>query len=315
MSIQNIRAFTFAPFPCRGDFAQTRARESLCLMKQRTGATHVIFAPRAEQATPYCEKISWASGVSDDELRSMILHAQQLGLTVFLKPTVNCSDGVWRAHIHCFDVDVPCEPKWSNWFAAYTAFQLHYARIAEETGCAMFLAGCEMVGTEHREAEWRRLIADIRSVYRGPVSYNTDKYQEGHVQWWDAVDVISSSGYYPLSCWEQELDRIEIIVRRFGKPFFFAETGCMSVHGAGAVPNDWEVQGTPDETEQAGWYAEMLKACSRRPWISGIALWDWPADLGHASPYSVCGKEAEAVIRRYFSLPPHVASPLFPLSC
>lgn len=71
----------------------------------------------------------------------------------------------------------------------------------------MFIAGCEMVMAEHREAEWRKVIESIRSVYNGPVSYNTDKYQEDHVKWWDCVDVISSSGYYPENDWENQLDR------------------------------------------------------------------------------------------------------------
>lgn len=54
----------------------------------------------------------------------------------------------------------------------------------------------------------------------GLVSYNTDKYQEDHVSWWDCVDVISSSGYYPIDQWEQELDRIEKTVLKYRKPFF-----------------------------------------------------------------------------------------------
>ena len=65
--------------------------------------------------------------------------------------------------------------------------------------------------------------------YHGLVSYNTDKYQEDHVSWWDCVDVISSSGYYPIDQWEQELDRIEKnCLKNYRKPFFFAEAGCMS---------------------------------------------------------------------------------------
>ena len=57
--------------------------------------------------------------------------------------------------------------------------------------------------------EWRALIAEVRAVYDGLVTYNCDKYQEDHVGWWDAVDVISSSGYYPVDDWENQLDRIE----------------------------------------------------------------------------------------------------------
>lgn len=35
--------------------------------------------------------------------------------------------------------------------------------------------------SEHREAEWRKLLSDIRQVYHGLLSYNTDKYQEHRV--------------------------------------------------------------------------------------------------------------------------------------
>ena len=81
----------------------------------------------------------------------------------------------------------------------------------------MLIAGCEMVMSEHREKEWREVIAAIRECYDGTVSYNTDKYQEDRVKWWDCVDVISSSGYYPIQDWEQELDRIEAVVKAYHK--------------------------------------------------------------------------------------------------
>lgn len=46
-----------------------------------------------------------------------------------------------------------------------------------------------MVMAQRRDAEWRALIGDIKSIYTGPVSYNTYKYQEENVGWWDCVDV------------------------------------------------------------------------------------------------------------------------------
>lgn len=117
-----------------------------------------------------------------------------------------------------FDHDVPCETQWGRWFASYTAFQTHYAALAEAEGCGLFLTGCEMTMTEHREAEWRALIAAVRQQYHGPVSYNCDKYGEDHVNWWDAVDCIASSGYYPLKDWENQLDRIEAVSKNTKSP-------------------------------------------------------------------------------------------------
>ena len=147
--------------------------------------------------------------------------------------------------------------------------QLRYAKVAEDTKCDMFIAGCEMVMSERREKEWRQLIKDIRSVYSGLVSYNTDKYQEHNVKWWDAVDVISSSGYYPVDNWEEQLDRIEKVVKKFNKPFFFSEMGCMSTEGSKFVPNNWCLDGDSDLEGQKEWYTKMIAACDKRDWVEG----------------------------------------------
>ena len=303
-----IKGVTFAPFVPSGCLGTEEAKESLVKMKERTGADFVILAPGAVQATPISEEIDFRSErtMTDAELIDTIRQAKSLGLRVALKPTVNCADGTWRGHIHFFDVDVPCEPKWCNWFASYTAFQLHYAKIAEEEGCELFIAGCEMVMTEIREKEWRKLIADIREVFHGPVSYNTDKYQEGHVNWWDAVDVISSSGYYPADDWENQLDRIEAVVKKFERPFFFAEAGCMSTEGSAAVPNDWTVRGGLALEEQADFYRAMFAACEKRDWVSGFGLWSWNwclpecARAQQEKGYELYEKPAEKVVRNFY---------------
>ena len=303
-----IRGITFAPFVRRGVLDKEEARESLNAMRERTGADTVLLAPGGLQKTAHSTDIGDDSEytMGDQELKEFIGYAKSLGFRVFLKPTVNCLDGTWRAYISFFDEDVPCEPKWSEWFASYTEFQLHYAEIAEETGCEMFIAGCEMVMTEHREEEWRRLIGDIRKVYHGQVSYNTDKYQEHNVKWWDCVDVISSSGYYPADDWENQLDRIEKVVERYHKPFFFAETGCMSTVGSSLRPNDWEVEGDVSLSEQEEWYKKAFHAMEKRPWVSGAVLWSWNPELGSEEEakrhryYEIYGKPAEAVVKQFF---------------
>ena len=292
----------FSPFPRRGVLASEAAHRSMAEMAERTGANWVILSPGGVQADPYSEEIRWDTDATptDAELCEAIRFAKQLGLQVALKPTVNCANGVWRARISFFDHDVPCESKWSGWFASYTAFQIHYAALAQAEGCGLFITGCEMTMTEHREAEWRTLIAAVRQHYRGPVSYNCDKYGEDHVAWWDAVDCIASSGYYPLTDWENQLDRIEAVSRTFGKPVLFSEVGCMNVTGSSAVPNNWELQGPRNDLEQADWYEAMFRACAARPWVLGFGVWDWPADLRAPSSYAVSGRPAAKVIQNAY---------------
>ena len=112
-----------------------------------------------------------------------------------------------------------------------------------------------------------------------------------------AVDVMASSGYYPVGSIGQNLDRIEQVVRRMNKPFFFAEAGCMRVQGSAQVPNDWTLQGARDDEEQNRWYQALFAALATRPWLRGAALWDWPLDAAHDSAYSFCHAPARATIR------------------
>lgn len=303
-----IKGITFASFAKRGALGRAETLESLKNMKKRTGADFVILVPNAVQDTPQSERIDFTSDATmgDGELTEFIRKAHGMGLRTALKPTVNCRNGTWRAHINFFDKDVPCEPKWGNWFKSYTDFQLHFAEIAQKEGCEMFLPGCEMVQSERQEDEWRRLIEDIRGVYGGPVSYNTDKYQEDNVKWWDAVDIISSSGYYPIGDWERQLDRIEMTVKKFGRPFFFAECGCMSVSGASLVPNDWSVTGDVNLEEQADWYRAMFTACKKREWVKGFSIWDWSGrqyplrSAAKHKGYEIYGKPAEKVVAEFY---------------
>lgn len=303
-----VKGITFAAFAPYGTLAKKETYESFDALVERTNADFVILVPAGYQETAQSEKIDFSSQgtIGDEELRDMIAYAHKKGIRVALKPTVNCKNGTWRAHINFFDEDVPCEPKWSNWFASYTEFQMHFARIAQQTGCEMFIAGCEMVQSERREMEWRKLIADIRTVYTGLVSYNTDKYQEHNVKWWDAVDVISSSGYYPIHDWENQLNRIEKVVKKFNKPFFFAECGCMSTEGSNQVPNDWSVKGDVDLQGQADWYEEMFRTCYKRDWVGGFALWDWRsilypiAQADKERGYDIYGKPAEQVVAKVY---------------
>lgn len=305
-----IAGMTWGFMGVRGTWATEKASASMEAMSETTGVNWTAIAFSAYQATPFSTEIPYweEPTVTDDEVKWAVAKAKSLGLKVCLKPIVNCADGTWRAHINFFDKDVPCEPKWSDWFASYDRYILHFAKIAEETGCEMLCIGCEMVQTDRREREWRELISKVRDVYSGILTYNCDKYQEDNVVWWDDLDVISSSGYYPIQDWDNQLDRIEAVVRKFNKPFIFMEAGCPSRTGSASIPNDWTFQGAVNETEQADFYRTMFGKCSGRDWVQGFMLWDWPAELyrrDEASAddgYCVYGKEAEAVIREHYTL-------------
>src|SRR5690625_1763624 len=71
-------------------------------MKERTASEYVIFSLAALQDTAQSVDIDFQGShfVEDHELINMIAYARKLGLKVILKPTVNCRNGTWRAHIN-----------------------------------------------------------------------------------------------------------------------------------------------------------------------------------------------------------------------
>lgn len=303
-----VAGMTWGWVGVRGTWDDEPARASMRTMVETLGVNWVAIAFAALQDTAQSTEIHWQDQptVTDAEIEAAVAHAKSLGLKVCLKPVVNCADGTWRAHINFFDVDVPPEPKWSQWWDSYRAYILHHAALAQRTGCEMLCIGCEMVQADRRADDWRALVAAVREVYDGVVTYNCDKYQEDHVTWWDAVDVISSSGYYPVGHWDEQLDRIEAVVRRHGKPFLFMEAGCPSREGSEHIPNDWQLEGGASMSAQSAWYAEAFATTAARDWVGGFTLWDWPAHLPDDDPdtdrgYGVLGKPAQELVREHYA--------------
>ena len=115
-SLDYIKGVTFGYLTPRGKYATEAAKDSLRKMVEETEANTVVLAITAWQKGPHVEEVLYKGKPIPEnlEVKEMIHFAKSLGLRVILKPMVNCMDGTWRAHINFFDMDVPCEPKWSN---------------------------------------------------------------------------------------------------------------------------------------------------------------------------------------------------------
>lgn len=303
-----LNAYTWGFCEKRGFTQGNGWKWSLAEMKRTTGCNAIILPVCAWQDHTYSTRIdSEDPDVMDEQdVRAVCAEAGRLGLRVILKAMVNCRDGYWRAYIRFFDQDVPTEPGWAEWFASWEEHVCRVAGMAEENRTDMLCIGCETVGTDSREKEWRHLIARVRAIYHGPITYNCDKYQEGNVSWWDALDLISSSGYYPIHQLEENFARIRSVCEREGKPFLFMECGCPSRKKSDTRPNDWRFgEGTDPET-QARWYEAFIAALKANPWIRGTGWWDWsatrlyPEQTGpDQNGYCTYGKPANEILLRF----------------
>ena len=82
----------------------------------------------------------------------------------------------------------------------------------------------------------------------------------------------------------------------------------MSVAGSKHVPNDWTGRGAADLAGQAAWDQEMFRACSRRDWVRGFALWSWTdklydaSDAGQRLDYELYAKPAEKIVQQNYAV-------------
>lgn len=301
-------AYTFAFCEKRGFTNGQGWRWSLEEMARTTGCNTVILPVCAWQDHPWSTVMDSDTPdvMSPEDVARVCACARELGLKVILKAMVNCRDGAWRAYINFMDNPVPTEPCWADWFSSWNRHVCLTADMARENRADMLCIGCEMVSADRRDAEWRDLIRQVRERYDGLISYNCDKYQEDRVTWWDAVDVISSSGYYPIGELESNFARIRQTAENAQRPFMFMECGCPSRRGSEHRPNDWTFGGETDAAAQDAWYRAFTDALIRHPFVRGTGWWDWPATRLYAGAYApdnngycTYGKPANETLTRF----------------
>ena len=116
------------------------------------------------------------------------------------------------------DIGFETEEAWAAWEAQYHTFLMHYAHLAGEIDAAMLVVGTELANAARtRPAFWRRLIADVRAVYGGALTYAANWWEEYEdIAFWDALDYIGVQGYFELS---KEDDPTLAMLREGWRPY------------------------------------------------------------------------------------------------
>lgn len=289
-----IKGFTYGWMAKRGAYRTKQAITSQNLLFD-LGINWMCLAFAVEQKSFSSTEIyfDYRSTVTDKDISFAVLRAHERGVKVCLKPVINCSDGMWRAYIDFPDSNVMGNDHyWNTWFEHYSAFLCHYAELAQDTGCEMLCIGCEMSGTERKEEHWRKLISAIRTIYTGPIVYNTNHGREDEVKWFDAVDYVGTSAYFQVgkvpgdtkesmqSTWDRIGLQLEKLSKRLGKQVIFMEVGCRSAKGCAMIPYDFtHTEFEWSEEEQANFYDSCITSCYDKPWFAGVFWWDWSTEV------------------------------------
>lgn len=259
-----------------------------------------------ESSTIYSE--SGGRTATDASLVSAIEEAHSLGMQVILKPHVDVAGGGSRISIEPGDVNA--------WFSSYRDMILHYAAMAESQDVAQFVVGTELRGTSVHEAEWRELIADVRDVYSGPITYAANHDEFSEVAFWDALDFIGVDAYFPLSeipttiisdlrrSWDPIVESLAEVADHFGRSVVFTEIGYPSQEGATTQPFNPNFSEVVSEEEQAAALQAMIESLEPQPWFGGFHWWMWfdEDDAAHAAlSYMPEGKLAGTILEEHWA--------------
>ena len=254
--------------------------------------------------------VRWSE--TDEGLREISAEAQERGMGVLLKPHIWLTQevaGEWRGTIR-FD----SEQEWQQWEADYRTLILHYAALAAAQEVEMFSVGVELhTAIRQRPAFWERLIADVRAIYPGTVTYGANWFEEFEdVQFWDLVDVIGIHAYFPLTNrldasiedfergWQPHAASLEALCAAHERRIAFLEVGYRSIDGAAVEPWNYDTTADEDLIEQEQAYEALFRTFWAKPWFGGLFLWKWNIGARDRDSYSPQGKPAERVISDWF---------------
>jgi hypothetical protein len=240
--------------------------------------------------------------------------AQAEGLTVMIKPQL------WAMEEWVGDLQFDQESDWLAFERNYTNFIMDWVQTAQANQVEYFCIGTELrLFVAQRPAYWRDLIAQIRAVYSGELTYaaNWDDYQV--VPFWGLLDYIGVDAYFPLApaalptvcelreAWAPYQTQLADYSAAQQKPILFTEFGYLSVEGA--AYNTWELesnimQTVVSEQAQANALQALLVDFAAEAWWAGGFQWKWYADAvsaqcewNLANDYTPQGKQAEEVLR------------------
>lgn len=287
------------------------------------GATDVLVVVNAYQTTRFASDIALRPGRSPSEatVARTLAQVRAAGMRAALMPVVRLEQRAtheWRGMITPADgLDA--------WFTSYRRFVLPLARLAEEAGTERLVIGSELSSLERYEDRWRRLIMEARERFSGAMTYSANWDHANAVGFWDALDEVGLTAYFPVGgrespigraladAWRTPLEQIDGLRRRTGKPVLITEVGYTSQRGAAAQPWEHTSSGEVDLQVQRDLYRGFCDAFSETPSVSGFYVWNWfgfggPRDAGFTPRGKPAANELARCFARQWPAPAHAGN-------
>ncbi|MCT8338916.1 glycoside hydrolase TIM-barrel-like domain-containing protein [Flavobacteriaceae bacterium TK19130] len=240
---------------------------------------------------------------------------KEQGVSIMLKPQIWIGHGTFTGHYK-----MNSEEGWLEFETSYRNFILDFAKLAAAEKVEIFCIGTELEAFVMTRPEfWSKIIAEIKSIYKGKLTYaaNWDEYAE--VPFWKELDYIGIDAYFPISeamtptvedakkGWQPWKDTLRKFSEAKGKRILFTEYGYRSMDHAGKEP--W-YSGREEEslniTAQGNLLTALYEEVWNEPWMAGGFLWKWFVDHDSVggplnNQFTVQNKPTELVVQYYYA--------------
>ena len=237
-------------------------------------------------------------------------------IKIMVKPQI----WVWNGAFTGF-IKMDSEDNWKALEVSYTNFIMEYAQLAQETDAEILCIGTELdYFIEARPDYWHNLIKDIKTIYKGKLTYAANWDEFKRTPFWGALDYIGVDAYFPVSdkqtptvaeCklgWQKHKLIIKALSERYDRPILFTEWGYRSTDFTGKAP--WVSDHTWTSLNFIGQSNATQALCEEfwnEEWFAGGFVWKWFHDYEQSggekdNQFTPQNKPAETVIQSFYKL-------------
>ncbi|HEY2614380.1 MAG TPA: hypothetical protein VGI42_01615 [Chthoniobacterales bacterium] len=235
---------------------------------------------------------SWRrTGTTMDHITTPLRWAHERGMAAMLVPHLAYwgTKFSWRG-----EINFATPEEWDRFFADYERWIVQMAALAQSEHAEIFCVGLEFSYPQKFPERWLKIIAAVRAVYYGKLTYGANWNEYRDVKFWDALDYIGVLAYFPLTktvdpaapeiaaAWEKRCTELEKFSKRNGgKQILFTEIGYNESARAAAEPWGFKTGGEHATEIQERCIDAGLALGAKHSFLAGMFWWKWFPEVAH----------------------------------
>ncbi len=292
--------------------------DSLMLLpRTKVGANWVCFMPfgfirKSSNQVEFNQEWQWW-GEKKEGVVEMIARAKKQKYKLMLKPQIWIGHGAFTGH-HKYE----SEDDWGKFESSYSAFIMPFAKIADSLNIEIFCIGTEFEQfVLNRPKYWKKLIDEIRTIYRGQITYASNWDEFNKVPFWKDLDYIGIDGYFPIvksespnadelkNGWSEHKNKLKRFSDSIKSSILFTEYGYRSRNYLADKPWKSDRGGVINLKLQSRAYEVFYKEIWHEDYIAGGFIWKWfpnyydVGGLDHTG-FTPQRKPVEKIIKNYY---------------